>query len=110
MIQPQVARLAPLISSIGHGDFDNFASRTELDSHANMVVVGKHCVIFDDTGKTCTVNAFSESTGKLENVPIVDALVAYDCPFKGKTFLLLMRNGLYIPKLEINLLSPFIIR
>ena len=67
-----------------------------------MVVIGKHCVIFDDTGKTCTVKAFSESTDKLDNVPIVDAAVAYDCPYQCKIFLLLMRNTLYLPELDID--------
>ena len=56
-IQPQVAWLAPIESSIRNVDPDNFISRTELDSHANMVVVGKHCVILDDMGKTYIVNA-----------------------------------------------------
>ena len=86
------------------------SSRTELDSHANMVVVGRHCTLFDSTGQTYTINAFSESSGKLHNIPIVDAVVAYDCPYKAKTFLLLMRNALYIPDLDINLLPPFIVR
>ena len=75
-----------------------------------MVVVGKHCIIFDDTGKICTVNAFSESAGKLDNVLIVDAAVAYGSPYQCKTFILFMQNALYIPELEINLLPPFIVR
>ena len=75
-----------------------------------MVVVGKHCVIFDDTGKTCTVNAFLESAGKTDNVPIIDATVVYDCPYQCETFILLMQNALYIPELEINLLQSFIAR
>ena len=75
-----------------------------------MVVVGKNCIIFDDTGKPFTVNAFSESAGKLDYVPIVDAAVANDCPYQCKTFIQLMRNTLYIPELEINLFPPFIVR
>ena len=90
LIQPQVARLAPILSSISSENPNNFISRTELDSHVNMVVVGKHCIIFDNTGKTCTVNAFSESASKLDNVSIVDAAVSYDCPYQCKTFILLM--------------------
>ena len=50
--------LAPLIASIHNNPTHNHQLRTELDSHANMVVVGKNSTIFDDTGKTCTVNAF----------------------------------------------------
>ena len=31
---------------------------TELDSHANMVVLGKHAYIFDSTEKTCNVKTY----------------------------------------------------
>ena len=75
-----------------------------------MVVAGSECTIFDDTNKTCTVNSFSESAGKLENVKIVDVVVAYDCPYKSETFLLLMRNALNVPELPLNLIPPFIMR
>ena len=105
-----VTRLVPLIASVHDNHTHNNLVHTELDSHANMVVVGKNSVIFDDTSKTCTFNAFSESAGKLHNIPIIDAVIAYDCPYQCKTFLLLMRNALYIPELEINLLPPFIVR
>ena len=75
-----------------------------------MIVVGKHCTVFDTTGRTCTVNAFSPSAGKVNDVPIVDAAVAYDYPIKGKTYLLLMRNVLHIPEIDHNFIPPFILR
>ena len=46
-----------------------------------MVVVGSECVVFDDTGNTCTVNSFAKSTVSLDDVKIVDAAIAYDCPY-----------------------------
>ena len=85
-------------------------SKSELDNHANMVVAGSECVVFDDTNKTCTVNSFSESAGRLDNIRIVDTVMAYDCPFRSKTYLLLMRNVLHISELPLNLLPPFIMR
>ena len=75
-----------------------------------MVVVGKECIVFDTTGTTCTVNAFSASAGKLDDIPIVDAVVAYDCPLTSKVFLLLMRNALLVSDMQMNLLPPFIVR
>ena len=30
---------------------DNNVSRTKLDSHANMVCLGRHAIIIEDTGK-----------------------------------------------------------
>ena len=81
-----VPRLATMIApAILESDEHEGGNRTELDSHANMAVAGKESVMYDDTGQTCTVNAFTESTGKLERVPIVDVAVAYDCPFQAKT-------------------------
>ena len=105
-----VSRLAALIASASSELEDDY-SASELDSHANMIVVGKHCTVFDSTGKTCSVNAFSPSAGAIHEVPIVDAAVAYDCPLNGKTYnILLMRNALSIPEISHNLIPPFILR
>ena len=49
---------------------------TELDSHANMVVLGNQATIIQSRG-TADVNAFSEEVGTLK-VPIVDGIIAYD--------------------------------
>ena len=99
-----------MIASAKEGDVTSELSRTELDSHANMVVIGSNCTVFDHTGKFCTVNSFSESAGKLERVPVVDAVVAYDCPYSAKVYLLLMRNALQVSDIQVNLLPPFIVR
>ena len=54
---------------------------SELDSHANMVVLGKDCSIFEQSSLTCSVKPFSETLGKVTHVPIVDAAIAYECPY-----------------------------
>ena len=56
-IVPYVGRMESLLAS-AHSEVVDAAvgPRTELDSHANMVVVGRNCTVFDTTGKTCTVN------------------------------------------------------
>ena len=58
---------------------DENGGRTELDSHANMCVLGKQCYIISRSGKSVDVGAFTESAGGLNEVPIVDAMLAYDC-------------------------------
>ena len=83
---------------------------TELDSHANMVVLGRNSFIFESTGKTCNVKPFSEEIGVAEDVPIVDGAIAYDDPITGKTYILLVRNALYIQSMSHNLIPPFIMR
>jgi hypothetical protein len=71
--------------------------RTELDSHANMVVVGKHCLIVEWTGRTAIVNPFTPDYEALTEVPIVDAAIMYECHFSGKNYILLVRNALHVP-------------
>ena len=76
--------------------------KSELDSHANMVVLGKECFIFESTGKTCNVLPFNTELGIASDVPIVDAALAYDCPFTNETYILIIRNALHIKSMENN--------
>ena len=85
-------------------------SKTELDSHANMVVLGKHCFIFESTGKTCNVEPFSSDLGIASNIPVVDAAIAYDCPSTYETYILIIRNALHMVKMNHHLIPPFIMR
>lgn len=76
-----------------------------------MVVLGRHCFVFDVIkGKTYEVEPFDPSIGTATSVPVVDAALAYDCPFTSKTHILVVRNALYIPTMETNLIPPFILR
>ena len=90
-------------------DKDEVHSRTELDSHANMVVVGRNCYVLQDTQRKANVSAFSPNYETLE-LPIVDAALAYYSPYDGKDYILVVRNALYVPSLEHNLIPPFIMR
>ena len=74
-----------------------------------MIVLGKICFIFESTGKTCYVEPFSE-LGVASNVPIVDAALAYNCPFTNETYILIIRNTLHIASMNHNLIPPFIMR
>ena len=85
--------------------------RTELDSHANMVVLCDHTYVFDQVdNNTCDVLPFNPSLGKSTKVPIVDGAVAYDCPRTQKTFILVFKNALHVPSMSHNLIPPFILR
>ena len=83
---------------------------TDLDSHANMIVLGTQALVIQDTGHSAEVNAFSDDVGGLSKVPISDAVVEYDCPYTSKTYLLVMHNALQIPSMKHNLIPPFILR
>ena len=95
------------VSNVGSRDEN---AGTELDSHANMIVAGKQAFIINRTGLTANVHAFADQVQGIPEVPIVDAVVGYDCPFSGKTYLLVMRNALYVPSMEHNLVPPFVMR
>ena len=88
----------------------NGISRTELDSHANMVVLGRHSLVVANTGKTAQVSPFTPDYKSMENVPIVDGAIAYDCPYSGESYVLLCHNALHAPSMEHNLIPPFIMR
>jgi hypothetical protein len=42
--------------------------------------------------------------------PIVDADVRYECPYKGTSYILVIRNALYVPSMKNNLIPPFVMR
>ena len=92
-----------------HRDGDKL-SRTDLDSHVNVVVVGKHTVIIDDTDRRTEVSSFSQEYESLSKVTIVDPTIRYDFRYSGETYLLIVRNALSILAMDHDLIPPFIIR
>ena len=59
------------------GDDEAEFASTQLDSHANMVVVGGQATVFGSSGKSADVKPFSNDCSKLEAIPIVNAAIAY---------------------------------
>ena len=81
-------------------------ARCEDDSHADTCAVGANCLVLHHTGRTVTVEPFSPDLGAVEEVPIVTAATAYDCPKTGATYILIIHEALHIPAMESTLLSP----
>jgi hypothetical protein len=85
-------------------------SRTELDSHANMVVLGKHCLLLSPHGKKMArVAAFSPTLEPMD-IPIVTACIKWTDPNTDIDHFLQFDNALYVEQMEHNLLPPFILR
>jgi hypothetical protein len=84
-------------------------SRTELDSHANMPVVGKCAYIISDTGRVADVKAYTPDYDSMQ-IRIVDAAVKYECPYSGTAYILVIRNALHVPSMQNNLIPPFMMR
>ena len=87
----------------------NVESCTELDSHANMPVIGKHAYIIAEPDKKVDVSPFTPAYQPLR-VPLVDATVRYDNPYNGKSYILVLWNALHVPLMDNNLIPPFILR
>ena len=87
----------------------NVESCTELDSHANMPVIGKHAYIIAQPDKKVDVSPFTPDYQPL-TVPLVDATVRYDNPYNGKSNVLVLCNALHVPLMDNNLIPPFMLR
>ena len=69
------------VSSMESSDYK--ASTYELNSRADMILVGKKDFLFNHTGQYANLKSFSEYAGVMPKVTIVDAVIAYDCPRSG---------------------------
>ena len=99
------------LPSENHGNNDPESDpRTKLDSHANMVVIGKNAHILGSSGRTASVSPFTTAYNALEDIPIFDAAIAYDCLYIGQTYILVCCNALHITSIVHNLIPPSIMR
>ena len=85
-------------------------AKMRLDSHAVSPVVGYNAYVWRDTGKTISVGGFSKALGRMSSVPIVDAMVTYECPYTNQSYLLVIHNALYVPENEDCYIAPFLMR
>ena len=103
-----------ICSTLNEDDLDNdmmdtHESRTELDTHANMVVIGWNYQVVSRSGQTVQVNLFTPDYKALLEVLMVDSVIAYEYPLTDKVYIILYQNALYVPKMENNLIPPFIL-
>ena len=87
----------------------NKSSRTELDSHANIPVIGINSYILSKIGETVDVAPFTPDYKPI-SVELVDAALKYECPYSGEIKILIIRRRLYVPSMTHNLLPPFMLR
>ena len=97
------------IANVGTNENDemNIESRMELDSHANMAVIGRHAHILSTSDRMVEVNAFTPEHATIK-APLVDAALQYDSPYNGRSYILVIRNGIHVPSMANNLIRPFL--
>ena len=91
-------------------DFDPVNTQLELDSHADSPVVGRHATILEYTGRTVNVRGFADELGKPLRVDVVNAALVYNCPYTGESYILHIRNALYMKSMDVCLIPPFMMR
>jgi hypothetical protein len=84
-----------LAAAIGGTSMGSYAAlgAMELDSQADMAVVGSNCTMIATSGRYANVTPFSVNLPKMEMVEIGDAVIAYDDPIWLTTFLLVMHSN-----------------
>ena len=92
------------------GNGAHTTSTTELDSHANWAVCGRHTTTISRSGTFARVHGFSKELPSLQQIEVVDKALAYDDPISLKTYILVIRHALDIPSMDHNLIPPFIMR
>jgi hypothetical protein len=81
----------------------------DLDSHADMAVLGSNCYVFEENGKTVNVFSYDPELGSMAR-NVVSGCFAYDDPCSGRVILLIVHQGLHIPHLGYSLIPPFQMR
>ena len=84
-------------------------SRTELDSHANMPVVGREALVVEQSGKMVEVSPFTPDYKPIK-VEVVNAIIQYDSHLDGKEYILVVQNALRVPSMSNNLIPLFVMR
>ena len=87
----------------------NESSRTELDSHANMPVIGMNAYILSKIGETVDAAPFTPDY-KPFSVELMDAALKNECLYSGEIKILIIRRGLHVPSMTHSLLPPFMLR
>lgn len=110
---PLRANISALVVRLGasHVETQPLAEvRTELDSHADTCVVGKHALILMDFDRPVNVIGYDPSLGTTKDLRTVSAAIAYDDPETGETRVMVIHQAVHIPTLQHNLLCPMQLR
>lgn len=91
-------------------DEESEIGKLELDSHADSPVLGQGAMVVKETGRYVSVRGFTDKIGRPMRVPVVDAVVIYECEFTGQKYAMTIRNGLHIPSMPNHLIPPIMMR
>ena len=96
-----------LISRVQNDSLSINYGRTELDTHADTIVLGSNCVVLNYTGRVCDVSPYTDTYKSITDVPIVTGATAWTCRHTGETFILVFHESLWMGDvMDHTLLNP----
>ena len=79
----------------------------KMDSNADTCCLGANFVILSHSNRFADVYAYDTSLEPTHNVPIVTGVTTYLDPVTGRSYLLIINEGLYYgTKLDHSLINP----
>ena len=79
----------------------------ELDTHADMTVLGSNCVVLSYMGKECEVSPYSSEYRAVWNIPVVTGATVWMNTTDGMAYLLIFHESLWMgDKLDHTLVNP----
>ena len=81
--------------------------RIELDTHADMTVLGSNCLVMSYKGKDCEVSNYSSEYEAVLNVPVIKGSTVWSTTTDGTVYLLIFHESLWMgDKLDHTLVNP----
>ena len=109
-------QIVSIIAETQYTDLDTVSqselpiSKTDLDSHVNMVVTGINFQIISDTSGKSEFSLFTPDYEPMDQVLIVDDTIRHDDEHTTKRCMLIVRNTIGVLDIDYNLFPPFVIR
>ena len=95
------------LSSYTQVSVNDTRSRTELNSHGDTTAVGSSStLVLCDYKQPVCVHGYTTDVASNDNCCIVSAVVAYDHPETGDTYMLVFNQTILIDHLPTTLVSP----
>ena len=90
---------------MAHASVASSKPKVELDSHADICVVGDNCLVIHDHNWPVNVYSYDPKDGH-RSAKTVDATVGYQDPQSGQVFILMINQAIFIDGLDNYLLCP----
>ena len=90
---------------VAHPSVAGSKHKVELNSHADMCVVGDNCLVFHDYNRPVNVYSYDLKDGH-RSAKTGDATVGYQNPQSEQKYILMINQAIHIVGLENHLLCP----